>query len=206
VSNADDQIPPDQRAAAREAEMIAAERALALGDFKTARSHLSDAQRLGAPKGDVQVLRQAINRSEKGMPNKIRKSFWVGLLISSMGYIILSFRLPVTWSIPVWAVLAFGLIPLISGFLTGAAQGIGTKPRDRFRAASWSTSTPMFFYTLISLIVLRTRIASGPDAGQLLLLVVLLCLFYGACAGVVAGLAARFLSSLVTHAPKRRHA
>ena len=49
-------------------------------------------------------------------------------------------------------------------------------------ATRWSASVA--FYTLLSLIVLRMRVQSGPDAGQLFMIVTLLSFLYAAAAGL----------------------
>ncbi len=199
MANHEDNLSPEMRAAAKEAEMVAAERALARGDFDEARAHLSDAERLGVQAKQIRDLRNSISRAEKGLPTRIRRSFWKGFFLSALCYIILAFRQPTGWTIPVWSALAFLLVPAAAGYLTGRAQGMSARPQDRFRSAMWATAWPMFFYTLLSLIVLRMRVQSGPDAGQLFMIVTLLSFIYAAAAGLVAGLAGSKLAWVASH-------
>jgi hypothetical protein len=198
--------PPDETESAREAALFNARHSIARGDFDAARQHISDAERLGAPTRDVRSLRQSITRGEQSMPARARKGFWIGFLISALGYFVVCFTQPLQWTIPVWAALVFGLIPLLSGFAAGRVQGPAVHSGDRFRAAFFGACWPMFWYTLITLIVLRSRLQSGPDSGQLFLVVMFVSILYAIGAGLVAGLVGSRLAALTTSATGRRSA
>jgi hypothetical protein len=188
--------PPDETRAGIEAEIIAAERALANGNMPEARRRLADAERLGASSSDLKMLHSAIASRERfsktdraNAKKKGKLGVWAGFGIGVMGYLILSIRQPPDWPQTLWALLAFGVVPILAGLTTGRISRAAGNARSRFWAGLKSGFISMFLYSGISLIVLRTRIASGADSMQILTVGLFVTFVYAILAGCVAGAA-----------------
>jgi hypothetical protein len=190
---------PSESSEAAEHAIVAAEAALAGRHYQEALFHLGEAKRLGAPHHDLQRLAEAIQRARGQADRSARWSVLAGLGAGILGYGILSFQQPPGWTVPVWAVLAFLVVPGMAGWATGRLLGRDRLPRDRFRAGVSAGGLAMALYTAITLIVLQQRIHTEIGSGQTFLVGCLVTLVYAALAGVVAGL----VSARVTWRPAR---
>jgi hypothetical protein len=178
--------PQDQTAAGQEAAILATERALAGGRYHEARQHISELKRLHGSQHDIARLTKTVDAGLAGQKKKSGKASWIGPLVAIAGYLVLSFRQPPGWTLPLWAILAFVVVPGLTGYAVGKLLGPETAPGARFRSAMWGAGFAMFFYTAISLILLRVRIDS--DGGSTVVQVgfFVTCL-YTLLAGTVAG-------------------
>lgn len=178
--------PPEGQNAA-EGEMLAAEAALAGHRYREALQHLAEAERLGATDNDVEHLRAAVRQAQATGNRRVRRSGWVGLAVGLLGYLLLSAEQPPGWTVPGWIFLAFLVVPGVVGLATGRLQGWEQPPGARFRAAMRAGGIAMALYTGFTLIVLRQRIHTNTDSGQIFLAGCLVTLVYAVLAGLVAG-------------------
>ena len=183
---------PDPEAA--EAQMIAAERALARGQYREAQQHLAQAERLGTSPHDIERLASAVWAAAERQARRGRRGPWAGFAIAGIGYLLLSVQQPPAWTIPVWAALALGVVPAIAGLATGRWQGPERAPRRRFWDAARAAGGAMFLYSGLSLPAVRHRFSTGAEMGDALLVGVFVTLVYGALAGAVAGLVSALLA------------
>jgi hypothetical protein len=181
--------PAGEREEAGDAEIIAAESALGKRQFLEAQQHLVEAERLGASRHEVERLRRAAVAAVQRQVQRERRAPWAGFGIGVAGYFVLSLRQPPGWTIPVWAILAFLVVPGIIGWVTARWQGFGQEASTRFWAGGRAGGGAMALYSGLSLIAVRQRFSTGTDAGQVLLVGLFVTLVYAALAGAVAGLA-----------------
>src|SRR5262245_4685247 len=119
--------PPDEAKAGIEAEIIAAERALANSNLLEAWRRLADAERLGAEPHEIQSLKRAIEAREKQSwadrtraTKQAKGAVWAGFGVGLLGYLFLSIQQPPAWTPVLWGVLSFGMVPILIGLTTGA--------------------------------------------------------------------------------------
>ena len=135
-------------------------------------------------------------RRGSGVPSALRAQrpaeraggFGLGLLLAIVGYLVLALRQPSAWGMPVWALLAFAVVPAGAGWLAGRGRIGGSEFRECFRAGAWPAAIAMALYAGITLIVLHTRVSSGANGGSVFLVGVFVALVYAAAAGPVAGI------------------
>ncbi len=187
--------PPDEQNAAREAEILAAERAIAQRRWQDARNHLKAAAELGAERHDLQVHLTALEQGERQTQQRGRRTGWIGFWLGGLCYLLLSTRQPPQWTVPVWATLAFLLVPLIGGFAAGRWQGPDRPAATRFRSGCFAVGWAMALYTGITLISLREKIHTG-SSSQVLLVGLFVTGVYAAVAGIVAGFSSARLASM----------
>jgi hypothetical protein len=180
--------PPEEREAAGDAEIIAAEIALGKRQFLEAQQHLAEAERLGAARHEVERLRSAAVTAVQRQVQRGRRAPWAGFGTGVAGYLVLSLRQPPGWTVPVWAILAFLVVPGAIGCVTTRWQGFDQEASTRFWAAGRAGSGAMALYSGLSLIAVRQRFSTDADAGQVLLVGLFVTLVYAALAGAVAGL------------------
>lgn len=194
--------PPDETRAAREATIASAKEAVREGRYGDAFRHLKEAEQLGVASGEIDNLRHSIDARKKKSRGVLRKSAWGGFAVAGIGYLILSFQQPPAWGIPVWAALAFLLVPAGAGYAASRIQGPGIEGQARFAAAMRGVGWAMFFYTLLSLFVLLLRMGGEGRGAQVGLVIFVLSVVYALLAGGVAGLAAKILGPRIV--AKRR--
>src|SRR6266849_4253944 len=147
--------PPDDRKEAGDAEIIAAESALGRKRFLEAQQHLVEAERLGASRHEVERLRSAAVSAVRRQAQRGRLAPWGGFGIGVAGYLVLSIQPPPGWTVPVWAILAFLVVPGIIGYVTGRWQGLDQEARTRFWAGVRAGGGAMALYSGLSLIAVR---------------------------------------------------
>jgi hypothetical protein len=180
--------PPDQTAAGQEAAILATERALAAGRYHEARQHIGELKRLHGSHHDIARLTKAVDAGLAQQKKRSKKTAWIGPLVAIVGYLILATRQPFGWTIPVWTVLAFLVVPGLTGYTVAKLLGPETAPGARFRSAMWGTGFAMFFYTVISLMIVRARIGGDAGSSQAAVVVFFVASIYTVLAGAVAGL------------------
>jgi hypothetical protein len=189
--------PPDDRVAARQARIAEAEHALARGRFNDARRLMGEARGLGA-KGvkdpRLTQLQKAIKEAEAGQAKRARVGPWAGLGVGLLAYLLVSAAQPPAWGIPVWALLAFVVVPGIIGYTTGRVLGRSAERKPRFRAGLFAGAAAMFLYASVTLMVLHARIGSTGDSGEVFLVGLFVSLVYSGLAGAVAGAASAYLA------------
>lgn len=183
---------PEQQEAANRA-IHAAQESLAAGHFREARHHLSEAENLRADSQTLRRLRNGIKQAESAQTGHRRRNVWIGFGLGCIGYLILSLRQPLGWTIPVWALLAFLVVPICIGLTVGRGMGYDAGPGPRFRGWFRACSLVMFLYTAFNLMIVRYNIGSG-DTGQVFLVGLFVSVIYALLAGLVAGLASGWLA------------
>jgi hypothetical protein len=171
------------------AALIACERALSGGHYREAERHLAHAAHLGASPQEVTRLGHAITEVHKAQNRRISSNYGKGLVLGFLGYLLLSVQQPLGWTLPLWILLAFLVIPGIVGVLIGSAHGPAQTAREIFRMGMKGAGWPMAFYTAVTLLILSPRLVRMENIGQEFLAGALVTLVYALLAGGVAGLA-----------------
>lgn len=166
----------------------AAHEALDRGDPVVAQRHLDRAIQHHAPHHQVSRLSVQIQTATAAQRQRAKSSakrgFWAALLC----YLLISFKQPLGWGMPVWIFLAFLLAPGIVGLIVGLQQKIlgspGTSFWTGFKSAFWVVA----FYTIFHLLMLGGSHSDAADRAQERIAGVLATLLYATVAGLVAGL------------------
>lgn len=177
----------DPTQAARE-ELAAAQAALAAGRLQDARRHLAEAERWGTSPESQRLRRSVAEAAQRGA-RQAGQSVWQGLAVAAGAYFVLGLQQPPRWTVPIWALLAFAVIPGVVGFLVGRRQGQTSNPKANFWKGFWVVDVPMFVYASIAMMVAHSRVGSETDAGQTFLAGWFVAVADAALAGAVAGLA-----------------
>lgn len=109
--------------------------------------------------------------------------FWLGLLL----YLLLSMQQPDGWRMPLWILLAFGIIPGLIGLLVGWKQGPEPTVPMKFWAGLKSAAWAMAFYAFLNSTVLLVRLHQPDSNGARFLAVLLTTVVYALIAGCVSG-------------------
>ena len=135
-------------------------------------------------------------RSSRHHPaaKKQRLAGWAAIGVGALGYCILAIRQPAEWPTAVWAALALIAVPLLAGYAAGRASGMDSPPRSRFWKGFWAVGFAMFWYTAISLMYLRTRVAFGGRSEDIFLVGFFVSAVYAVIAGVFGGIGASKLA------------
>lgn len=178
---------------AAEREVLLAEQALGGGRFDVAEGHLARAKQLGMHEVALDRLAVAIRAARTRQTVRRNWSVPSGIGAAAVCYFILSIRQPLAWTIPLWSLLAFVVIPFATGSVTARMAGSGMASRSRSLAAAVAGAVSMAGYTGISLIVVHGRINSvtAPGASDAVVRVgFVVTITYAAIAGLVSGWAA----------------
>ena len=117
---------------------------------------------------------------------KRRTGFWLAVL----AYFILSFFSILSLGYFVWLLLAFLIIPVLTGIVTGRRQGLDFGDGGCFAAGMRAAGVPMAIYTAISLMIVHSRVGPSPSASATFLVGLAVTIIYAIIAGLVAGVAA----------------
>ncbi|HLK61596.1 MAG TPA: hypothetical protein VKU00_33925 [Chthonomonadaceae bacterium] len=171
------------------AEILAARQAFKEQRYDDAEYHLNRATYLGAPQQQINELQKRIRNLRKTQRERAgtsgRWGFWCGIL----GYLLLSLQQPSGWTQTVWILLAFGLVPAIIALVVRWRQGVEVENSARFWTAWRAGSATMALYSVISLIIVGTRLGGDTVSGASHFIAgVLTMLLFALLAGSVAGL------------------
>lgn len=176
-----------------EREVMLAEQALGGGRFDDAEAHLARAKDLGLHEAALDRLQSAIKGERSRQAARRNWSVPAGICAAGACYALLAIRQPLGWTIPLWIVFAFAVIPALAGLVTSTMAGPRIAAGNRFRAGAAAGALAMAAYTGLSLVVVHGRISSAtaPGAADAVLRVgFVVTVLYAAAAGLVAGLAA----------------
>lgn len=163
--------------------------ALAQKNYAAAKHHLNAASVAGVDRRQVQDIEFRIEQAEH-LSHEHSQKFVVGALaFAGVAYLILSARSPGDWMLPLWALLAFLLVPAVEGILIAKGARDEDTAGQRFWRAWLIGAATMGVYTLWNLVLLNSRINTHNNVGDIPLVIFTLVLLYGAIAGVVAGIA-----------------
>src|SRR5580700_7825026 len=110
-------------------ELRDAEKALQEGRFNAADRLLDLAAHSGATPLHISDLGRRLRAARAAHDRGVRGSVRVGFLIALAGYLVLSAREPLGWTMHVWIVLAFVVIPSVAGLFVGRRHA-GTRTRS----------------------------------------------------------------------------
>lgn len=180
--------PTDQENQAYAEAVADARSALDAGRMREARRHIVRAEGMRpARKDTLRLLRRELQLKENAQRGRTKTSTLRGFGLALLGYLCLSLQQPPGWGVPLWGLLAFGVVPGVSGWFVGRAQGPESDPRNRFWSSAQAVGAAMAFYAGILLLILRARFRSGGDTGQVVFVWLLVIVVYAALAGLVAG-------------------
>jgi len=170
-------------------EIAAADAALDAGRFRLASRHIAAAERGGGWSSEIGRLQKRLADIEEQHDRQASQGVWQGFAAGAIGYLLLGMQEPPEWTMPVWGVCAFLLIPGLVGFVVGRKHSLDDFPKARFLKAFGIASMVMFVYASIAMMIAHSRVGSGSDAGQELLAGLLTATVSAAAAGGVAGAA-----------------
>ena len=168
-------------------EIAAADAALDAGRYRIASRHIAEAVRWGGASPETARLRDRLNNFVEQQSREAGRGVWSGLAAGVVSYLLLGTQEPPEWTMPVWALCAFVLLPGLIGFVIGRKQSLDDFPKARFRQGFLVTAPVMFCYASIAMIAARNRIGSASDVGQEMLAGTLAAAVFAALAGCVAG-------------------
>ena len=176
-------------------EIKQAREAQGRGDFLQARHHLSNAKIAGADHAQIDDYLQELDTQKAASAQACSKRHASSVAAAVAGYIILSFASPPSWTVPVWAVLTFIVVPAFAGVLAGnsafSESGHPTKA-DRFWRAFKVVGVTVGIYSLVNMINVRGDIQSS-DKSMDIAIFLFVALTYAAVAGCVGGAAGAFI-------------
>ncbi len=184
----------EDRARDREMQIQEAQHDLVTGHLEEAGQHLQQAQKLGASQRDIKRLKDALAEMTQAQRRRTKAAPWAGFGLCAVGYLILSIQQPDGWGVWVWRALALVGLPLFAGVLVGKMMGPDSHGQWRFHGAAKAGAWAMGLYAVITLLVLRSRIGSGPSSEQTVLIIGVVAVAYALVAGLVAGAAGRWLA------------
>ena len=188
-------MPTDpEKQAAIQAQLDAVESALSDNRFYDAHHYLAQATQLGASKRELHHFRLELQAGEAKQSKQRRGSFWMGLFLSLCAYLLLALQQPLDWGIPLWMLLGFFCIPVLTGYVVGRKQGFDQGAKARFGAAFRANGLAMFLYTSLSLMFVHADIGSGGNSTMVFLVGLVVSVVYGILAGCVAGIASAKLA------------
>ena len=171
-------------------DLEAAEKALSEGRYDAADHLLDLAAHGGAEPLHISELGRRVRAAKARHEQRVRSSVRIGFLLALAGYVILSTRQPLGWTLKVWIVSAFVVIPVISGFFVGRRHA-GERTRSRaFYDGARSGAYAMVCYATFHLLMLADHLQK--DSTQLVdeyVAVIIAVIVFSALAGIVAGLA-----------------
>lgn len=168
-------------------EIAAADAALDAGRYRIASRHIAEAERWGGASPETARLQDRLNDFVEQQSREAGRGVWSGLAAGTVGYLLLGTQEPPEWTMPVWGLCAFVLLPGLIGFVIGRKQSLDDFPKARFRQGFLVTASVMFCYASIAMIAARNRIGSASDMGQEMLAGTLAAAVFAALAGCVAG-------------------
>ena len=168
-------------------EIAAADAALDAGRYRIASRHIAEAVRWGGASPETARLQDRLNDFVEQQSREAGRGVWSGLAAGTVGYLLLGTQEPPEWTMPVWGLCAFVLLPGLIGFVIGRKQSLDDFPKARFRQGFLVTAPVMFCYASIAMIAARNRIGSASDMGQEMLAGTLAAAVFAALAGCVAG-------------------
>ena len=168
-------------------EIAAADAALDAGRYRIASRHIAEAERWGGASPETARLQDRLNDFVEQQSREAGRGVWSGLAAGAVGYLLLGTQEPPEWTMPVWGLCAFVLLPGLIGFVIGRKQSLDDFPKARFRQGFLVTAPVMFCYASIAMIAARNRIGSASDMGQEMLAGTLAAAVFAALAGCVAG-------------------
>ena len=168
-------------------EIAAANAALDAGRYRVASRHIAEAERWGGASPEIARLQDRLNDFVEQQNREAGRGVWSGLAAGAAGYLLLGIQEPPEWTMPVWALCAFVLLPGLIGFVIGRKQSLDDFPKVRFRQGFLVTAPVMFCYASIAMIAAHSRIGSASDVGQEMLAGTLAATVFAAVAGCVAG-------------------
>lgn len=168
-------------------EIAAADAALDAGRYRIASRHIAEAERWGGASPETARLQDRLNDFVEQQSREAGRGVWSGLAAGTVGYLLLGTQEPPEWTMPVWGLCAFVLLPGLIGFVIGRKQSLDDFPKARFRQGFLVTAPVMFCYASIAMIAARNRIGSASDMGQEMLAGTLAAAVFAALAGCVAG-------------------
>lgn len=113
-----------------------------------------------------------------------------GFWLAAISYFILSFFSILSLGYFVWLLLAFLIIPVLTGIITGRRQGSAVGGGGCFAAGMRAAGVPMAIYTAISLTIVHSHVGPSPSASATFLVGFAVAIVYALIAGLIAGMTA----------------
>ena len=126
------------------------------------------------------------------------RAVWLAFVVAGVGYLVLSQQQPAGWGVPLWAALAFLLIPALAGLAINRLQSPHRPPKQAFLAGMKGVGWSMFFYSSITLTVLANRVGGAGNVGEEFLAGLLTAIVFTLLAGCAAGLTNVLLTGMLS--------
>lgn len=168
-----------------------AQQALEQRRFTEAREHLNAAVADGMSQDQASGMFAEVAVQEMKDGQRRAQFGFSGLALGCVGYGLLSFTSPYKMSTVPWALVAFGVIPILVGFLSGQSCPAERSRKGRFFAGFGLCGVIAAVYAGINVSIARSALSTPIDPGAMTTIVCLVSVAVGVGAGLVAGIVSR---------------